>query len=154
MENSNQTEFSTRVPKLGEQVIFFPNPDDSVARSNNAKVCVAFVTAPWSSIIVNLKIMPDHGPIQDRGSVSHFSANPAGYHFMFADEYEAYQKLEGEKNYLKIKKQLIAEADVHLLEAHEHLEKATAARIKARGKVTEAQNLKKAHDVESFGPTY
>lgn len=160
MENSNQTEYSTRVPKLGETVIFFPNPTDDAARSNNAQVCVAIVTRPWSSVCCNIKIVPDHGPMQDRGSVTHFSANPAGYHFMFQDEYEVYLKLEGEKDYIKIKKQLIAEANEHLLEAHEHLDRATAARKKAREKVNEAEALKKEHDhphlkdEDLLGPTY
>ncbi len=93
MENLTQ-EFSTRTPMLGEIVIFFPNPDDETARSNHAKVCVGIVTSPWSSVCVNIKIVPDHGAMQDRGSVTHFSANPAGYHFMFQDEYEAYLKLD------------------------------------------------------------
>lgn len=142
MENSTQGELNTRVPKLGETVIFFPNPDDDVARSNHAKVCVAIVTSPWSAVCANLKIVPDHGPMQDRGSVTHFSANPAGYHFMFQDEYEVYLKTQV-KDYIAIKKQLLKEADDLILEAKEHLEKATKARVKAREKVTEAQNLKK-----------
>lgn len=141
MENSNPNEYSTRMPKLGEQVIFFPNPDDTVARSNNAKVCVAFVTAPWSSIIVNLKIMPDHGPIQDRGSVSHFSANPAGYHFMFQDEYEAFLKV-GYKDPKAIKRQLIDEADQYIIEANEHLKKATESRLKARECVNKVKDIR------------
>lgn len=153
MDNSNQSEFSTRMPKLGEIVIFFPNPEDETARSNHSEVCAAIVTRPWSSVCVNLKIVPDHGAMQDRGSVTHFSANPAGYHFMFQDEYEAYLK-QGLKDYITIKKQLIKEADDYILEANEHLSKATAARKLARGKVDEAQKLKKPHDVETFGPTY
>ena len=89
---------STRMPKLGETVIFFPNPDDTVARSNGATECPAIVTRPWSAVVTNLKLIPDHGPMQDRGSVSHWSANPAGYHFMYMDEYEWYQN-RGEKDW-------------------------------------------------------
>lgn len=153
MQNSNQNEYSTRMPKLGEIVIFFPNPDDSTARSNNADVCPAIITRPWSSVCANVKIIPDHGAMQDRGSVTHFSANPAGYHFMFLDEYEAYQK-QGIKDYIAIKKQLIKEADDLFIEAKQHLENATKARKEAGEKVKKAQDLKKPHDVESFGPTY
>ena len=101
MENLNQNEYSTRTPKLGEIVIFFPNPDDSVAKSNHADVCPAIITRPWSSVCANVKIIPDHGPMQDRGSVTHFSANPAGYHFMFQDEYEAFLELKT-KDFSKI----------------------------------------------------
>lgn len=82
----DEPKFNTRMPKMGETVIFFPNPDDSVARSNGNTICPAIVTRPWSSVCVNLKIIPDHGPMQDRGSVSHHSANPAGYHFKFMNE--------------------------------------------------------------------
>lgn len=88
METTNQPLLGTRMPKLGETVIFFPNPDDSVSRSNGAECIPAIITRPWSSVVANIKIIPDHGPMQDRGSVSHWSANPAGYHFIFQDEYE------------------------------------------------------------------
>jgi hypothetical protein len=141
MENSTQNEFSTRMPKLGEVVIFFPNPDDDTARSNHNDVCAAIVTRPWSSVCVNLKIVPDHGAMQDRGSVTHFSANPAGYHFMFQDEYEAYL-VKGVKDYLAIKRQLVEEADALLIEAKEHLEKCTETRVKAREKINQAKALK------------
>ncbi|MED5686593.1 hypothetical protein, partial [Enterobacter hormaechei] len=49
----------------------------------------AIVTNPWSSITVNLKLIPDHGPMQDRGSVSHKSAMPGGggYYWLFPEEY-------------------------------------------------------------------
>lgn len=153
MESSTSSEFNTRMPKLGETVIFFPNPNDDVARSNHAKVCVAIITAPWSSVICNLKIIPDHGPIQDRGSVSHFSANPAAYHFMFQDEYEAYLK-QGIKDYFKIKRQLVEDADALLIEAKQHLEKYQKAREKTTSKVNEAKALKKPFDVEQGGQTY
>jgi hypothetical protein len=85
-KESSVSTFNTRMPKIGEMVIFFPNPDDSVARSNNNECCPAIVTRAWSSVCVNLKIIPDHGPMQDRGSVSHHTANPAGYHFKFMNE--------------------------------------------------------------------
>ena len=77
-----------RMPKKGEIVIFTPNTDDSVARSNSAKECVAIITQVWSYGCVNIKIVPDHGPMQDRGSVTHKSLNPAGYHFEYQDEYD------------------------------------------------------------------
>lgn len=79
--------FNERMPKIGETVLFAPNPDDTVARSNgNDYFVAAVVTRVWSSVCVNLKIIPDHGPMQDRGSVSHFSANPANYNFRFMSE--------------------------------------------------------------------
>ena len=79
--------FNERMPKIGETVLFTPNPDDTVAKSNNNDYFVAaIVTRVWSSVCVNLKIIPDHGPMQDRGSVSHFSANPANYNFRFMEE--------------------------------------------------------------------
>ena len=78
----------TRTPKIGEIVLFQCNPDDSIAKSNhNEEVIPAIVTRVWSDICVNLKIVPDCGPMQDRTSVVHQSANPAGYHFQFQDEF-------------------------------------------------------------------
>jgi hypothetical protein len=72
---------------VGEPVLFTPNPGDTVAFSNSHPGPIAaIVTRVWSSITVNLKIIPDNGPMQDRTSVSHFSANNAGYHWQFMDE--------------------------------------------------------------------
>lgn len=85
-EANAKNKFNERMPKVGEVVIFYPNPDDSVSRSNNAESCAAIITRVWSSICVNIKVIPDHGPMQDRGSVTHHTANPAGYHFKFHDE--------------------------------------------------------------------
>lgn len=141
MENSNQNEFSTRMPKLGEIVIFFPNLEDETARSNHADVCVAIVTRPWSSVCVNLKIVPDHGAMQDRGSVTHFSANPAGYHFMFQDEYEAFM-IKGQKDYLTIKRQLVEQAEIKLVEARKFLEQCQESRKEAREIIDKAKDLK------------
>lgn len=141
MKNLTQIEFSIRVPKLGEIVIFFPNTDDTTARSNNADVCVAIITRSWSSVCANLKIVPDHGPMQDRGSVTHFSANPAGYHFMFQDEYEAYLE-NGKKNYLAIKKQLIEAAEIKIAEAKRFLEQAKYSREEAREIIDKTKDLK------------
>jgi hypothetical protein len=79
--------FNERMPKIGETVLFTSNPDDTVAKSNhNDDPIPAIVTRVWSAVCVNLKIIPDHGPMQDRGSVTHHSANPAGYHFKFMNE--------------------------------------------------------------------
>jgi hypothetical protein len=78
-----------RVPKIGEIVLFTCNPDDAIAKSNhNDDVIPAIVTRVWSHGCVNLKIIPDCGPMQDRTSVVHFSLNPAGYHFEFQEEYQ------------------------------------------------------------------
>lgn len=75
------------MPKVGEIVLFTSNPDDAVAQSNNNSGPIpAIVTRAWSEVCVNLKIIPDHGPMQDRGSVTHVTANPAGYNFRFMDE--------------------------------------------------------------------
>jgi len=79
---------NTRQPKIGEVVLFSCNPDDTVAKSNhNYGPIPAIVTRVWSAVCVNVKIVPDCGPMQDRTSVVHVSANPAGYHFHFQDEY-------------------------------------------------------------------
>ncbi len=76
-----------REPYVGEIVLFTPNPDDKVARSNyNDVEIAAIVTRVWSYGCVNLKIIPDCGPMQDRTSVVHWSLNKAGYHFRFKDE--------------------------------------------------------------------
>lgn len=83
---NEKQQFNERMPKLGEVVIFYPNPDDSVSRSNGVDCCAAIVTRVWSSVCVNIKVIPDHGPMQDRGSVTHHTANPAGYHFKFHNE--------------------------------------------------------------------
>ena len=81
----NETIFQElRMPYVGEIVLFKPNPDDAIAHSNNNNEDIAaIVTRVWSHGCVNLKIIPDHGPMQDRGSVVHESLNPAGYHFKF-----------------------------------------------------------------------
>ena len=75
-----------RRPEIGEAVLFTSNPDDLVAKSNgNDGPIPAIVTRVWSDLCVNLKIIPDCGPIQDRTSVVHSSANPAGYHWDFKE---------------------------------------------------------------------
>jgi len=71
-------------PYVGQIVQFMPNPTDEVAKSNhNTGYIPAIITRVWSEKTVNLKIIPDHGPMQDRGSVSHISNNPAGYHYIY-----------------------------------------------------------------------
>lgn len=78
----------SRQPVIGDVVVFFPNPDDSVGRSNTAKVCPAIITRVWGPTgTCNLKIIPDHGPMQDRGSVSHKSGNIAGYSWCYQEEF-------------------------------------------------------------------
>lgn len=78
---------NTRMPLIGEVVLFTPNPNDEVARSNhNRNEIAAIVTRVWSESCVNIKIVPDCGPMQDRTSVVHHSINPAGYHFRFQNE--------------------------------------------------------------------
>lgn len=81
-------ENNQRFPMIGEMVYFKPNPDDTVAKSNyNDGYIPAIVTRVWSYGCINLKIIPDQGPMQDRSSVTHNTLNPAGYHFLFRDEY-------------------------------------------------------------------
>lgn len=72
-------------PYLGQMVLFMPNPKDEVAMSNRNEIdyVPAIITRIWSEKTVNLKIVPDCGPMQDRTSVSHISNNPAGYHFIY-----------------------------------------------------------------------
>lgn len=87
MSNTTAKRYNMREPRVGEPVLFTPNPGDTVAFSNSHPGPIAaIVTRVWSSITVNLKIIPDNGPMQDRTSVSHFSANNAGYHWQFMDE--------------------------------------------------------------------
>jgi hypothetical protein len=63
-----------RVPKIGDTVWYFPPAEDLVAKSNNNKgVVCAKVTRAWgtdATSALNIKIFPDHGPVQDRGSVA------------------------------------------------------------------------------------
>ncbi len=85
--------YNQKQPRIGESILFFPKSDDSVALSNGKKAgmdpVAAIVTQVWSPIMVNLKVIPDHGPMQDRGSVSHKSAMGAAdtYYWVFPDEY-------------------------------------------------------------------
>jgi hypothetical protein len=83
--------YNSRLPRVGQSILFFPNPDDSVALSNGKRPgdpVAAIVTQVWSSVCVNLKVVPDHGPMQDRGSVVHMTANPiGGYRWCFPEEY-------------------------------------------------------------------
>lgn len=74
-------------PYVGQIVQFMPNSNDDVARSNNnTGYIAAIITRVHSDTMVNLKIIPDHGPMQDRGSVSHKVNNPnAGYHFIYIE---------------------------------------------------------------------
>lgn len=76
-----------RTPYVGETVLFTPNPGDTVAKSNyNNDDVAAIVTRVWSHGCVNIKLIPDCGPMQDRTSVVHQSLNAAGYHFRFIGE--------------------------------------------------------------------
>lgn len=71
-------------PYVGQVVLFMPTIDDSVGRSNhNDDYIPAIITRIWSPGVVNLKIIPDCGPMQDRTSVSHISFNTGTYHFKF-----------------------------------------------------------------------
>jgi hypothetical protein len=64
----------TRVPKVGDTVWYYPPSEDLVGRSNNNRgVVAAKITRAWGDTrdtALNLKIFPDHGPVQDRGSVA------------------------------------------------------------------------------------
>lgn len=78
---------NNRKPLVGEIILFTSNPDDAIAHSNyNKDEIPAIVTRVWSDICVNCKIIPDCGAMQDRTSVVHYTANPAGYHFRFMGE--------------------------------------------------------------------
>ena len=63
-----------RVPKVSDDVWYFPPGEDLVGKSNNNKgVVAAKVTRVWgtdNTSAINIKIFPDHGPVQDRGSVA------------------------------------------------------------------------------------
>ncbi len=85
----NVPEYGDRMPFVGETVLFKSNPQDEIAQSNNNDDYIAaIVTRVWSNVCVNLKIIPDCGPMQDRTSVSRIDANPARYHFDFIYEKE------------------------------------------------------------------
>lgn len=84
MDNKQTT---PRNPYVGEIVLFTPNPGDTVAKSNyNNDDVAAIITRVWGPICVNIKLIPDCGPMQDRTSVIHQSQNPAGYHYRFIGE--------------------------------------------------------------------
>lgn len=83
--------YNTRMPQIGQSILFFPNPEDTHALSNGKRPgdpVAAIVTQVWSSVCVNLKVIPDHASMQDRGSVVHQTANPVGgYRWCFPEEY-------------------------------------------------------------------
>lgn len=86
------------MPYVGQMVNFMPNPTDEVAASNgNSGYIAAIITRVWSEKVVNIKIIPDHGPMQDRGSVSHISINSAGYHFIYIEKKAADVELTTEE---------------------------------------------------------
>ncbi len=71
-------------PYVGQTVLFMSNQDDTVAKSNHNKDYIpAIITRIFSDMVVNIKIIPDCGPMQDRTSVTHISLNSMGYHFKF-----------------------------------------------------------------------
>jgi hypothetical protein len=65
---------SKRIPQVGDTVWYYPPAEDQIGRSNNNKgVVSASITRVWgtdATCAVNIKIFPDHGPVQDRGSVT------------------------------------------------------------------------------------
>lgn len=100
-----QSQLTTpRAPYVGETVLFTANPGDEIAHSNyNKDEIPAIVTRVWSHGCVNVKIIPDCGPMQDRTSVVHQSLNPAGYHFRFINEEKLSPVSEVETNSEEIK---------------------------------------------------
>lgn len=86
--------YNERMPRVGESILFFANSDDSIALANGKKMgdpVAAIVTQAWSAITVNLKLIPDHAAMQDRGSVTHKTAMPGGggYYWLFPEEFYA-----------------------------------------------------------------
>lgn len=80
-----------KFPKVGDIVLFTPNPgDDTAASNNNPGPVAAIITRVWGPQMVNLKIIPDHGPMQDRSSVGHKSLYPnsdnVSYHWQYGNE--------------------------------------------------------------------
>lgn len=89
LEGSYYPNVLFRKPVIGDVVVFFPNPDDAVGRGNTAKVCPAIITRIWGATgTCNLKLIPDHAPMQDRGSVSHKSGNISNYSWCFQEEFQ------------------------------------------------------------------
>ncbi len=89
----------TRSPQVGDTVLFKANPDDSISHSNwNKDRIPAIITRKWSDYCVNIKIIPDCGPMQDRTSVVHQSINAAGYNFIYPGEAENYINLDFNKD--------------------------------------------------------
>lgn len=80
-----------RIPQIGDTVWYFPPKEDAAARSNNNKgVIPATITRVWGSdctCAVNLKIFPDHGPVQDRGSVGSMYVIPGTRTWCFPGDF-------------------------------------------------------------------
>lgn len=81
-----------RKPQVGDSILFFANSDDTIALSNGKKMgdpVAAIVTQVWGPVMINLKLIPDHAAMQDRGSVGHKSLMPGGggYYWLFPEEY-------------------------------------------------------------------
>lgn len=69
---AKETKPKTKLPKVGDVVLFHPPGSDTVARSNsNDGPIAAIVTRVWNASTVNLKIVPDLGAVEDRSSVPH-----------------------------------------------------------------------------------
>lgn len=78
--------YGDRMPYIGETVHFEPSPDDQVARrGKNTDPVAAMVTKVRSSVCVDLKIIPNFGPMQDRKSVSRRDASPDEYYFDYIE---------------------------------------------------------------------
>lgn len=161
-------------PQVGDIVLFTPNPDDSIAKSNhNTHPIPAIITRTWGPICVNLKIIPDCGPMQDRTSVVHVSQNPAGFHWAYTNENDnsldpevallrtrdwLFQFGSGDKDYQAIddfinvmilksdfrKQQSPEESKKLTQKAREFLDKAKIEREKA------TEHISKATDIENL----
>lgn len=93
---------TTKTPQVGQSILFFANSDDSIALSNGKRMgdpVAAIITQVWGPVMVNLKLIPDHAAMQDRGSVGHKSLMPGGggYYWMFPEEFYGKQAEGGEE---------------------------------------------------------
>lgn len=110
-----------QVPYVGQIVLFKSNLDDVIAKSNhNDDYIPAIITRKWSNYVVNLKIIPDCGSMQDRTSVSIIDHNPAGYHFKFIEAFAEVEQVYSEAELVSFGNYLLSIERDERTQVHKH----------------------------------